>query len=208
MQRFAHLKQQLIRRCQIELERRRPASHVLLSVVASATSRHASPQVIDTLLDAMTNSRELIRRGDRIGLPTGPELTHRQEAMLAALLAEVTGAGPSPPTLKEFGEKHGYSPKDLEPLVQVAIDEGRLVRLSPQLVIDRGAIELLRQSLAEHFQKSPHAKVGELREQWGITRKHAVPIFEFFDQARITARAGDFRSPGPRLSVPIDRATT
>ncbi len=208
MQRFNQLKQQLIRRCQIELERRRPTSQVLLSVVASAMSRHASPQVIDALLDAMTKSRELIRRGDRIGLPTGPELTHRQQAMLDALLAEVTGAGPSPPTLKEFGEKHGYSPKDLEPLVQVAVDAGRVVRLSPQLVVDREALESLRQRLARHFQKSPHAKVGELREQWGITRKHAVPIFEFFDQAQITSRAGDLRSPGPRLSVPIDEAAT
>ena len=39
-------------------------------------------------------------------------------------------------------------------------------------------------------------KVGELREQWGITRKHAVPIFEFFDKCQITSRAGDLRSPG------------
>jgi hypothetical protein len=45
--------------------------------------------------------------------------------------------------------------------------------------------------------------VGEIREQWGITRKHAVPIFEFFDECRVTARAGDLRSAGPRLLSPI-----
>ena len=84
------------------------------------------------------------------------------------------------------------------------MDEGRLVRLSPQLAIDRGALESLRQSLADYFHNHPTAKVGEIREQWGITRKHAVPIFEFFDQAQITSRAGDLRSPGPRMSLPID----
>jgi selenocysteine-specific elongation factor len=204
MQRFLQLKQQLIRRCQIELERRRPASQVLQSVILSAMSRYASPPLLEKLLSAMAASREIIRRGDRIGLPTGAELTHRQQAMLDALLAEVTGAGPSPPTLKEFGEKHAYSLKDLDPLVQVAVDEGRLVRLSPQLAIDRGALESLRRSLADYFHKHPTAKVGEIREQWGITRKHAVPIFEFFDQAQITSRAGDLRSPGPRMSLPID----
>jgi selenocysteine-specific elongation factor len=208
IQRFSQLKQQLVRRCHIELERRRPASQVLQSVIASTMSRYASPQVLETLLDAMTASREIIRRGDRVGLPTGAELTHRQQAMLDALLAEVTGAGPSPPTLKEFGEKHAYALKDLEPLVQVAVDEGRLVRLSPQLAIDRGALESLRQKLSDHFQKHPTAKVGEIREQWGITRKHAVPIFEFFDQYQITSRAGDLRSAGPRMSLPIDEAIT
>jgi selenocysteine-specific elongation factor len=208
MQRFTKLKEQLARRCHIELERRRPASQVLQSVIASAMSRFASPPVIETLLDAMTASHELIRRGDRIGLPTGAELTHRQQAMLDALLAEVKNAGSSPPTLKEFGDKHAYSLKHLELLVQIAVDEGRLVRLTPQLAIDRGALETLRQRLATHFRKHPTAKVGEIREQWGITRKHAVPIFEFFDQYQITSRTGDLRLPGPRLSLTIDEAIT
>jgi selenocysteine-specific elongation factor len=206
MQRFSQLKQRLIRCCQRELERRRPASQVPVSVIASAMNRSASPPVFDALLHAMTAGRQLLRRGDRIGLPSGAELTYRQQTILDALLAEVTGAGPSPPTLKEFGEKHACALKDLNPLVQVAVDEGRLVRLTPQMAIDRAALESLRQNLAEHFQKHATAKVGELREQWGITRKHAVPIFEFFDQAQITSRAGDLRSPGPRMSQPIDEA--
>jgi selenocysteine-specific elongation factor len=208
MQRFSKLKQQLVRRCQIELQRRRPALHVPLSVIMSAMGRYASPQVLEHLLDTMTRNRELIRKGDRIGLPTGAELTHRQQAMLDALLSEVTAAGPSPPTLKELAEKHVYSLKDLESLVQVAIDEGRLVRVSPQLAIDREALESLRQSLADHFQKHPTVRVGEIREQWGITRKHAVPIFEFFDQYQITSRTGDLRLPGPRVSLTIDEAIT
>ena len=110
--------------------------------------------------------------------------------------------------MKEFAERHGHSLKDLEPLVQVAVDEGQLVRLSPQMAIDRDALETLRQRLADHFSKSPTAKVGEIREQWGITRKHAVPIFEFFDECQITSRAGDLRSAGPRMSLPVDEAIT
>ena len=122
------------------------------------------------------------------------------------LLAECVGAGPAPPTLKEFAERHNYPLRDLETLAQVAVDEGRLVRLSPQIVIDRDAIEALRKSLVNHFQTHSTAKVGEIREQWGITRKHAVPIFEFFDQCQITSRAGDLRSAGPRMSLPLDEA--
>jgi selenocysteine-specific elongation factor len=170
--------------------------------------RHASPAVLDALLAAMSAKREVVIRDQRIGLSSGPELSNRQRLVLTALTNEASAAGATPPSLKEFAEKHGLSLKELEPIVQVAIDEGRFVRLSPQIIMDKGAIESLRKRLVDHFTKSPTAKVGEIREQWGITRKHAVPIFEFFDECQITLRNGDLRTAGPRLSVPIDETTT
>ncbi len=70
-QRFQQLKERLIARCQTELERRRPASLVPLSVILSAMKRHASPAVLDALLVAMCRkardraSRESHRVVDR-----------------------------------------------------------------------------------------------------------------------------------------------
>jgi selenocysteine-specific elongation factor len=206
--RFRELKERMIRRCQTELERRRPASFVPLSVVLSAMKRHASPQVLQALLGDMAKRGEIVVRGDRVGLSSGPELSNRQRALLTALVSEVSASGPTPPTLKEFAERQACTLKELEPIVQVAIDEGQLLRLSPQLLMDQRALEGLRQRLAEHFRNAPTAKVGEIREQWGITRKHAVPIFEFFDERQITSRDGDIRSAGPRMSIPVAEAAT
>jgi selenocysteine-specific elongation factor len=201
---FERLKRRFVRYCQTELERRRPASQVPLTVILSAMSRHASEPVLKTLLETLTARREIVRRGDRVGLPTGAALSHRQQSVLASVLAEIEGAGPTPPTLKELAEQHDYPLKDLEPLVQVAIDEGRLIRVSPLLALDRDALESLRQSLADHFRKHPTGTVSEIREQWHMTRKHAVPILEYFDQCQITRRAGDSRSPGPRISQSVE----
>jgi selenocysteine-specific elongation factor len=160
------------------------------------------------LLEDMVARRELVRRGDRIGLPSAPQLSLRQRQLLATLLAQFASAARAPPTLKELAEQHKMTLRDLEPLIQVAVDDGHLVRLSPQMAIDRPALESLRQSLAEHFQRHPTAKVGELREQWGITRKHAVPVFEYFDECKVTVRAGDLRSAGWRLSLPLGEEST
>ena len=148
----------------------------------------------------MAAKREIVRREDRIGLSSGPELSNRQRSMLTALTRRSLGRRPDA-RRRSRNSPNGtaITLKDLEPLVQVAVDEGQLVRLSPQMVIDREALESLRQRLVEHFSKSPTAKVGEIREQWGITRKHAVPIFEFFDECQITSRDGDLRSAGPRF---------
>lgn len=201
--RFRDLKQKLLRRCQIEIERRKPAVQAPVTAVLSTMGRDASPPVLEALLADMAARREIVRRGDRVGLPTGPALSQKQRQLLEKLLAEFAAAGRAPPTMGELSERHTIPLRDLEPLVQVAIDEGHLIRLSPQMAIQRDALEGLRQSLAAYFQRHPTAKVGELREQWGITRKHAVPIFEYFDADQITLRAGDLRSPGPRLSLPL-----
>lgn len=206
-QRFQELKQQMVRCCQMELGRRQPARLVPVTVVLSAMNRHASPGVLDAVLGDLTARGELVRRGDRVGLPTAADLSHRQRQLLDVLLAECVDAGAMPPTLKEFAARSGCTLKDLEPLVQVAVDEGRLVRLSPELAIASEALESLRRNLADYFQLHPAAKIGEIRERWGMTRKHAVPIFEFFDRQQVTARAGDLHTAGPRISLPIDETS-
>jgi selenocysteine-specific elongation factor len=205
---FRKLKERLVRRCKAELERQRPARFVLLTPILAAMKRYASDELLGAVLKDMATKGELILRGDRIGLPTGAEPSNRQRLILTKLVEEVSQAGATPPSVKEFAERHALPLPEVEAVVQVAIDEGLLIRLTPQLTMDQAALESLRQKLAKHFENSPTAKVGEIREQWGITRKHAVPIFEFFDERKITSRAGDLRSAGPCLLTPIDEATT
>ncbi|MCI0453301.1 MAG: SelB C-terminal domain-containing protein, partial [Candidatus Latescibacteria bacterium] len=34
----------------------------------------------------------------------------------------------------------------------------------------------------------------------GVTRKHAIPLLEYFDRQRLTVRRGDLRIAGPGLA--------
>jgi selenocysteine-specific elongation factor len=203
---FDRLKQQMIAQCQAEVVRVRPAWQVPVARVLSAMSHHASPGVLNAVLEELTRRGDLLRRGDRIGRPAGAELSQRQRKLLEELLAACAEAGPTPPTLKEFAERCGAPVRDVEPLVQVAVDEGRLDRLSPELAIDHIALEDLRKDLADYFHAHPAVRISEVREHWGITRKYAVPLFEFFDRQQVTLRNGDVRTPGPRLLFPIHEA--
>lgn len=203
-ERFQNLQQQLIRSCRAELARRRPAAHIPLSAVLSALSTSASPEVLNSAVAELADRQELVRRGDKIGLSSGADLSNKQRQILDAFLAEVAKSAAAPPTLREFSELHGVALSDLEAVVQVAIDDGALVRLTPQLTITPDALDMLRKSLADYFARRPSAKVSEVREYWGITRKHAVPIFEYFDQCGITVRNGDLRLAGPRISATLE----
>lgn len=203
-ERFQKIKQQVVRSCQVELERRKPASRVPLPVILSAMSHRTHPTVLQAVLDEMTARRELVRNNERVGLPSGASLSNKQRQMLAALLSELQQTGPTPPFLKEFAERHNYPLKDLEQIVQVGVDDGEIVRLTPQMAITPVALERLRQNLADYFRDRAMATTSEIREHWGITRKHAVPLLEYFDQLQITTRTGDARTAGPRLALPLD----
>lgn len=205
---FADLKQRFLRCCQAELERCRPAPQVQLSIILSKLSRHASPPVLETVLESLVSSGELVQRGDQVGLPTGPKLTNRQRSLLEAVLSEIQNAGPTPPTLKQLAQQHEADLGDLELLLQLAIEQGDLVRVSPEFVINRDDLDKLRQSLADYFEKQPTGTVSEIREQWQMTRKHAVPILEFFDQVRVTTRSGNSRSAGPQISKPVGEVSS
>lgn len=202
---FERLKQRLIRYCEVELERRRPAPAVPFSVILSAMSHHASKPVVDTLLETMAAQQEITVGEDRIGLPTGPKLSNRERTLLNTALAEIAAAGPTPPTLKELAEQHSYPLEDLELLLQVSLAAGRLIRISAQMVLERPALETLRKQLMIYFETHPTGTVSEIREHWRMTRKHAVPILGYFDEHQMTSRTGDSRSPGPRLTAPVDK---
>ena len=207
-ERFRQLQQQMIESCKSELERRRPARQLPVAVILSAMSREASPAVLDTVLDELIAQGELLKRGDQVAPRVGAALSHRQRKLLDVLLAECLTTGRAPPALKEFASRNGCTPRDLEPLVEVAIAEGRLARLSPEFAVDRVVLEDLRMSLADYLQTHPSFTISEIREHWGITRKHAVPIIEYFDQQQITVRNGDARTAGLRLGMPIDEVAS
>lgn len=206
--RFQQLKQQMLECCKLELDRRRPAAQLPLAIVLSAMARVARASVLNEALESLIRDGELVRRGDQIGPRAGASLSHRQQKQLDALLAECHAAGATPPTLKEFAARHSLALRDLEPLVEVAVIEGRLERLSPDLAIDYAALEKLRQSLADYFGKQSKATISEIREHWGMTRKHAVPILEYFDRREITVRDADLRTPGAHIHSPINGAIT
>ena len=68
-----------------------------------------------------------------------------------------------------------------------------LVKISDELVFYRGALEQLRQELAEYKTKSAKIDVARFKELTGVSRKYAIPLLEYLDRERVTRRVGDAR---------------
>ena len=65
------------------------------------------------------------------------------------------------------------------------------MRVSPELIFHRDAINRLRELLATH--KGERFAVPEFKEWTGISRKYAIPLLEFLDRERVTRRENERR---------------
>jgi selenocysteine-specific elongation factor len=91
-----------------------------------------------------------------------------------------------PPSVKELASE-GF---DRE-LIQAACTDGRLVRVSPDVVVTPHFLARAEEVVRER--SADGVTVSAFREALGTTRKYALPILEYFDERRITRRKGDVR---------------
>ncbi|MFZ5928133.1 MAG: selenocysteine-specific translation elongation factor [Acidobacteriota bacterium] len=100
-------------------------------------------------------------------------------------------AGFEAPPVREALVKAGLDEARARTLLQLMIKDGRLVRVAPELLLHREAVERLKVIVRER--KGQQFGVGDFKEWTGISRKYAIPLLEFLDRERVTRREGDRR---------------
>jgi selenocysteine-specific elongation factor len=78
-------------------------------------------------------------------------------------------------------------------------ENGRIVRVGDAGYVHAEAFEACVQTLRGWFEGHEDLAVGDLKELFGITRKHAIPLLEYLDRMDITIRSGNVRRKGPDL---------
>ena len=119
------------------------------------------------------------------------------------MLDAIATGGLTPPTAKELAAQLDYKPDQVEPLLKLCIEDGLLIRISGALSFAPEAIEHARSVCENLLQEIGEATMSQLREAWGVSRKFAVPLCEFFDARGVTVRKDDLRIPGPNVSQPV-----
>ena len=128
------------------------------------------------------------QRGSAVALEGfAPTLSKTDEAEWRRIRDALEAEGPTVPRLKELG----VHPELLHALVR----EGRLVRISDDLVYLPGQVDALAQRLGD---LPSRFTVAAFRDATGLTRKYAVPLLEWMDRSGTTVRFGDERSVAGR----------
>ena len=130
--------------------------------------------------------------GDLVALSTHkPRLSDGQTLALTRIEQEFRKAAYQPQPPAEVLRMTGSDPKTGRSLLENLIKNGKLVRVSEDLVFHAEVIARIRNSLAAH--KGRRFSIPEFKEWTQLSRKYAVPLLEYLDHQRVTKRDGDSR---------------
>ncbi len=157
------------------------------------------PALIQAVIEEMVRRGQVLRNEQGLQLRGhGPKLSAAERRLLQELVELYARAGDRPPGVDEVTGKLGKQPQLVEKLLELAVAQGVLVRLSPTLLMHRDAERRLRRQVAQLLADGQGRTLSQIREALGTTRKYAVPLCEYFDSLGLTRREGDLRLLGPR----------
>ena len=146
--------------------------------------------LLETLL---AGTGDFVSEGETLRLASHSlSLKQDEEQALERMEGAFRRAGLAVPGLQEVLAKSGVETARSRSLLQILLRQGRLVRISEDLVYHPGAIEDLRRMLAAR--KGQRFAVPAFKEWTGISRKYAIPLLEYLDRIRVTRRTGDERT--------------
>ncbi len=124
--------------------------------------------------------------------PKAPELG---SPLAKKILEVVRAAGAAAPTRAELFEAVrtvGNDGRAVDKVVDGFVRTGEIVRVK-EMLFDAAALAGIRERLVAFLASRGAISVPEFKELCGLTRKHTIPLLEFFDSAKVTLRVGDKR---------------
>jgi selenocysteine-specific elongation factor len=149
----------------------------------------------DMLIDELIKSGEVARKGSALSL-TSHQITFSDEELRISEEIEriFLQKDFTPPSEKELMSiLDTYSQEDVRDVFQVMLLQGKLVRISRDIVLHSDVVEKTLDSLRKFLQQQDQITVSEFRQLANTSRKYAVPFMEYCDGTGITVRDGDHR---------------
>jgi selenocysteine-specific elongation factor len=142
--------------------------------------------VFEVVAARMIASGRFERAGETMrGAGRGDEIPEAKRRQLQAVEEMYVRAGLAAPLLSEVMAANKLAPTAMRELITLLLRGKRLVRMgADDLFVHAGALEKLYSDLRQHRGES--FDVGRFKAFTGLTRKHAIPLLEHLDQARVT----------------------
>jgi len=145
-----------------------------------------------TVLSAMSSGGEIATAEATVKLPGHVQtLSEKEEQLAKSIVEDYRQAGVNPPFLPDLEQRYGAVARDITALLT---ERGELVRITPDLLFHREAMERAESGLRKYLSEHGQMTVAEFRDVIGSSRKYVVPLLEYFDDSKVTRRAGDLRT--------------
>ena len=149
----------------------------------------APPEIFEHVL---ARSKEIVHDGEVVRLNTHRiSLKQDEEQARSAIEGAFESAGLTAPALSDVLRASGIETARARSILQMLLKEGKLARISEDLVLHASAIRQLREQLA--LRRGERFSVPVFKDWTGISRKYAIPLLEYLDRIQVTRREGDER---------------
>jgi selenocysteine-specific elongation factor len=192
-QQYARVRAQLLHLLE-EFHRHYPLRPAMVTEELRSKFPGMEEKVFTTLLQDLTASGHLEVSRDKVKLAQHTvTLSPERQAIVDALEATFLQAQYQPPSLEEVFAAQKAPHNDERALLQVLVDQQKLVRLKGDIFYHRDVLEAIEQQLRTYIEEKGEITAGEFRDVLHISRKYAIPLLEHFDNQRLTVRLGDKR---------------
>ncbi|MBQ5821088.1 MAG: SelB C-terminal domain-containing protein, partial [Clostridia bacterium] len=162
----------------------------LLTGVASNLSQQMGLFVLSQLVKdgALVAEADLYRRADFTVQVFG------SDEELAELILKAHRETPrTPPMMRHFLEAEKLTAKQVAPVIKMLLQKGELVKINDDLYYDASTLEDIKNAVRVWFDSNTDLTPVQFKDVAGLTRKHAMPLLEYFDNSHFTVRIGNER---------------
>jgi selenocysteine-specific elongation factor len=151
-------------------------------------------KLFNTLLSDLMESEALVQEKDKVRLVGHSiALEGKQQALGEKIEGIMHRSGLTPPSTKELVEQLGTSEKEVQAILLLLANEGRVVKLKEGVYFHRQPLEELRGRLVAFLKEKGKISTQDFKSLTNASRKYTIPLAEYFDAIKVTVRVGDDR---------------
>jgi selenocysteine-specific elongation factor len=120
-------------------------------------------------------------------------LSPEQQALVERLETLFRTTGAAPPSPEEALGQLGLAGAEEHELFQLLLEDRRLARIKESLFFHSAVLREIEERLVAFLRDKKTITPGDFKDLFGISRKYAIPLLEYFDGQRVTVRTGDHR---------------
>jgi selenocysteine-specific elongation factor len=153
--------------------------------------------VLHPLLRSFVEEGRIVFRSGYYATPGfSPDLSDEQRLFFEQHLPDAQSSNAPVATSPVFAEMKASKIAGVAQAFDTLMEIGAIVHIGADLY-RYAQIERLQHQVAEALALRRRMTVAELRDLVGMSRKHVVPLLEWFDRIGFTVRDGDYRLAAP-----------
>ena len=120
-------------------------------------------------------------------------LSPEQQRVVTGLEADFRTAAAAPPSPEEALARLGVKGTEKHELFQILVADRTLLRVRESLFFHAEALRSIQEQLVALLRQKKEIGPADFKDLFGVSRKYAIPLMEYFDAQRVTMRVGERR---------------